>query len=164
MMTVYAAFSFLCIILLRDMNNGRYVYLLIFISAWMTDTGAYFVGRFFGRHKLIEDVSPKKTVEGAVGGIVICILSFCLYGAIIGAIFDAVPNYPALIIIGGITSVVSQCGDLIASLIKRHYSIKDYGWVFPGHGGVLDRFDSIIATAAFLFILVSSSDFFAVFF
>jgi len=164
MLTVYVAFSFLCIILLRDIKNGQFIYLLIFISAWMTDSGAYFVGRFLGRHKLIEDVSPKKTVEGAVGGVVICVLSYLIYGVIVGNVLDAVPNYPALIILGVITSIISQCGDLIASLLKRHYKIKDYGYVFPGHGGVLDRFDSIIAVAAFLYIVISSSGFFELFF
>ncbi len=164
MMTLYVAFSFTCIILLRDLPNGQYIYLFVFISAWMTDSGAYFVGRFLGRHKLIEDVSPKKTVEGAVGGVVICVLSYCLYGFIVGLIFDVTPYYPALIILGAIMSVISQCGDLVASLIKRHYAVKDYGWVFPGHGGVMDRFDSIIATAPFMYILISSFNFFSVIF
>jgi len=162
-MELYVVFSFSCIILLRDIEFGQYIYLLIFLSAWMTDTGAYFVGRFFGKHKLIEDVSPKKTIEGAVGGVIICVLSFVVFGIIIGAVSDAVPNYIGLIIVGAVTSVISQCGDLIASLIKRKYSIKDYGWVFPGHGGVMDRFDSIIATAPFLYILTSASDLFSLF-
>ena len=164
MMTLYASFSFLCIILLRDIKNGQYIYLLIFLSAWLTDTGAYFVGRFLGRHKLIEDVSPKKTIEGAVGGVVICVISYIVYGIIVGNILNATPNFPALIILGLITSVISQCGDLIASLLKRQYGIKDYGCVFPGHGGVMDRFDSIIAVAAFLYIVISSSGFFELFF
>lgn len=161
---IYIIFSFSCIILLRDLKYGQYVFLLIFISAWLTDSGAYFIGIKFGRHKLIEDVSPKKTVEGAVGGIVVCVLSFVLYGFIIGLIFEATPRYFPLVIAGVLMSVISQCGDLIASLIKREYKIKDYGWVFPGHGGVMDRFDSIIATAPFLFIVYSASSFFEVFF
>lgn len=164
MITVYVVFSFSCILLVRDLPFGQYIYLLIFMSAWMSDSGAYFAGRLFGRHKLIEDVSPKKTVEGAVGGVIICSLSFLLYGFIVGQIFDATPRYPALALVGAILSVISQCGDLIASLIKRQFGIKDYGWVFPGHGGVMDRFDSIIAIAPFLYLLSASSSFFQIFF
>ena len=103
-------------------------------------------------------------MEGAIGGVIICSLSFLLYGFIIGQIFDATPSYPALALVGAILSVISQCGDLIASLIKRQFGIKDYGWVFPGHGGVMDRFDSIIAIAPFLYFLSASSPFFQIFF
>ena len=163
-MVIYIIFSFSCIILLRDVKYGQYIFLLIFISAWMTDVGAYAIGRPFGRHKLIPDVSPNKTIEGAIGGIVVCILSFCLYGFIIGIIFDATPQFVPLIILGFVMAVISQCGDLIASLIKRKYSIKDYGDVFPGHGGVMDRFDSIIATAPFLFMIYTAIPYFEIFF
>jgi len=164
MAIIYIIFSFTSIILLRDSNYGEYVFLLVFISAWMTDTGAYLIGITFGRHKLIENVSSKKTIEGALGGIVVCILSFCVYGFVIGWIFDATPKFPPLIIVALVMSVISQCGDLIASLIKREHNIKDFGGVFPGHGGVLDRFDSIIATAPFLYILYSALPYFEIFF
>ncbi|MCL2518293.1 MAG: phosphatidate cytidylyltransferase, partial [Oscillospiraceae bacterium] len=164
MAIIYIIFSFTSIILLRDSNYGEYVFLLVFISAWMTDTGAFLIGIKFGRHKLIKEVSPKKTIEGAVGGIVVCILSFCVYGFIIGWIFEATPKYLPLIIVAFVMSIISVCGDLIASLIKRNYNIKDFGGVFPGHGGVLDRFDSIIATAPFLYILYSALPYFEIFF
>lgn len=163
-MTVYIIFSFSCIILLRDVRYGQYLFLLVFMSAWMTDTGAYVVGTLFGKHKLIADVSPKKTIEGAIGGIVVCILSFCLYGFIIGMIFEATPRYLPLVIVGLIMGIISQCGDLIASLIKRKHNLDDYGELFPGHGGVMDRFDSIIATAPFLYMLYITSPYFELFF
>jgi phosphatidate cytidylyltransferase len=162
-LSFYVIFGFNCIVLLRDVHNGQYIYLLIFVSAWLTDTGAYIIGSFLGRHKLIEDVSPKKTVEGAVGGVLFCIISFVLYSAVIGAIFDKEPQYIPLIIIAVISSVISQCGDLIASLIKRNYNMKDYSNIFPGHGGVMDRFDSIIAVAPFLFILNNTFSYFGLF-
>lgn len=163
-MTIYIIFSFSCIILLRDVRYGQYIFLLVFISAWMTDVGAYAIGRLFGKHKLIPDVSPNKTIEGAVGGMIVCVLSFCLFGFIIGIIFEATPRYIPLIIVGLIMSIISICGDLIASLIKRNYNIKDYGDIFPGHGGVMDRFDSIIATAPFLYMLYTAVPYFEIFF
>ena len=163
-MVIYIIFSFSCIILLRDIKYGQYIFLLIFISAWMTDVGAYLIGKPFGKHKLIPDVSPNKTVEGAIGGIVVCVLSFCLYGLIIGLIYEATPRFIPLIIMGIVMSIISICGDLIASLVKRKYSIKDYGEVFPGHGGVMDRFDSIIATAPFLYMVYTAIPYFEVFF
>ena len=164
LMTLYIIFSFSCIIFLRDVKYGEYIFLLVFMSAWMTDMGAYAVGSVLGKHKLLEEVSPKKTIEGAIGGIIFCVLSFCLYGFIIGIIFEATPRYIPLIIVGAVMSVISQCGDLIASLIKRNYDLKDYGNIFPGHGGVMDRFDSIIAVAPFLYMLYIASPYFELFF
>lgn len=152
-MEFYVVFAVSAIVLLRDIPFGKYVYLLVFISSWVTDTGAYFVGKTLGRHKLIPEVSPKKTVEGAIGGFVIGVIGLVVYGAVIGATTKAVPQYLYLAIAGGVMSLVSMLGDLIASLLKRHFGIKDYGWILPGHGGVLDRFDSVFATAPFLFFL-----------
>ncbi len=156
-MVFFVTFGFASVLLLREAPMGKYLYLLIFLSAWITDTGAYFTGVFFGKHKLIPDVSPKKTVEGAIGGIVTCVLTFVLFGFIVGKISDLTPHYLRLALVGAVVSVVSMIGDLIASLIKRKYGIKDYGKLFPGHGGVMDRFDSVVATAPFLFIF---ADFF----
>jgi len=152
-MEMYVVFAVSSILLLRDMRFGQYVYLLVFISAWVTDTGAYFVGKSLGRHKLIPEVSPKKTIEGAVGGFVVGVIGLVIYGAVIGSISYATPQYLYLAIAGGVMSLVSMLGDLIASLLKRHFGIKDFGWILPGHGGVLDRFDSVFATAPFLFFL-----------
>ena len=136
------------ILFIRDFNeDGQFLYLLIFIGAWMTDIFAYFTGVFFGKHKLIEDVSPKKTIEGSIGGIVFCALSFVALGLVADIFFDRNANLVFLAISGVFISMIAQVGDLIMSVIKRHYGIKDYGKLFPGHGGMLDRFDSILAVS-----------------
>ena len=127
---------------------------LVFIVAWICDVFAYLVGSLFGKHKLIPEVSPKKTVEGSIGGIVFAAFAYLLYGFIVDKVVDTIDvNYLFLGIFGTLLSVVSQIGDLIASLIKREYGVKDYGKLFPGHGGVMDRFDSVLAVSSILLIL-----------
>ena len=133
--------------------EGKYVYLLAFLGAWVCDTFAYFVGRNLGKHKLIPEISPKKTIEGSIGGIVFTIGGFALYGLIVNSAFDQSLSYLKLCVLGFILSIVSQIGDLLASSIKRQYDIKDYGNLFPGHGGVLDRFDSVMLTAPTVFVI-----------
>ena len=132
--------------------GGSHLYLLAFIGAWVTDTFAYFTGMLLGKHKLIPDVSPKKTVEGAIGGMAFCTLSFvgfaCLYNQF-WADGKLLPLW-LMAIVGFLVSIVSQVGDLSLSLLKRKYGIKDFGKVFPGHGGVLDRFDSVLAVSIML--------------
>lgn len=149
----YIAVSFTSIVLLR--GEGKYLYLLVFIGPWVSDTFAYIFGRLLGKHKLIPEVSPKKTVEGSVAGIVFAALSYVLYAFIISKNFDttATPNYIVMAVSGALVSIVSQVGDLSASAVKRHFGIKDYGLIFPGHGGVMDRFDSVIMTAPILYII-----------
>ncbi len=121
---------------------GRVRMMLPFVIAFSSDTGAYFAGTFLGKHKLVPHISPKKTVEGAVGGVAAGALSALLFGLILRAAgFGA--NLLSLAVFGIIGSVVAQLGDLTFSAFKRQYSIKDYGNILPGHGGVLDRFDSI---------------------
>lgn len=152
--TLYIMTGIMSIALLRRQGDaGAYLYGLIFIGAWMTDTGAYFVGVLFGKHKLIPQVSPKKTIEGAFGGILGCIAGFVLYGFIIQSICGVKVNYVAMIVVATVIAVVSQFGDLVASYIKREREIKDFGFIFPGHGGVLDRFDSIIAVAPTIYFI-----------
>ena len=158
---VYILWGFSLMVLLRRIGNGAYLYLMPFLGAWVSDSFAYFTGRLFGRHKLIPDVSPKKTVEGAVGGIVFAMAGFALYGFIVSLVADVTPNYPALILLGLPVSLVSIVGDLFMSLVKRRYNVKDYGKLFPGHGGVLDRFDSVLATATVLCLLCAQTPFFA---
>ena len=157
MMTVYVSFSMASIVLLRDLGPngaiGGKIYLLAFIFAWIPDIGGYFFGRFFGKRKLIPDVSPKKTVAGFVGGIGSAVVVSVIYGFVIGLRTGDLSAFVILAILAVICSMVSVCGDLLASLVKRHYGIKDYGFIFPGHGGVMDRFDSVIAVAPFLYIL-----------
>lgn len=153
MMSLYVTTAFVSILCLRGNPNGAALFLLPFIGAWVSDTFAYFTGRLLGKHKLIPEVSPKKTVEGAVGGIVFTAVGFVVFGLIVRE-GNATPNFILLAVSGAIVSVISQIGDLIASVVKRHYGIKDYGKLFPGHGGVLDRFDSVMATAPVLYMLI----------
>ena len=136
---------------------GEYVYLICFIGAWVTDTFAYFSGYLFGKHKLIPDVSPKKTVEGSVGGTLFCVLAMLLYGFIVQTVSGGAltANYLVLGVSGLAIAIVSQVGDLLMSAIKRTYGIKDYGKLFPGHGGVLDRFDSVMAVALVLLVITA---------
>jgi len=153
--TVFVTICFTSIIITRTLPYGDILYLMIFIGAWSTDTFAYFTGKIFGKHKLLPDISPKKTIEGAIGGIIFCSLSFMLYGFIIARLnrFDAEPNYILLACAGVATSVIAQLGDLSASAIKRNYGIKDFGTIFPGHGGILDRCDSVMAVAPVITII-----------
>lgn len=148
MTTVYIIAASTSIVYVRDYGNvGKYIYMLIFFGAWFTDIFAYFCGMLFGKHKLIPDVSPKKTVEGSIGGIIFATASFVIYGIITNNFFETSSNLVFLAVGGIIVSILSQIGDLLMSHIKRHYGIKDYGKIFPGHGGMLDRFDSILAVA-----------------
>ncbi len=164
MMTIYISFGFSSLVLLRDMKNGFCIYLLAIICPWLCDIFAYFTGVLFGRHKLIPDVSPKKTVEGAIGGTVCGTLLTFLYGLAAARFFvDGSANGLIFLIGGFVMCIISQCGDLIASVIKRHYGIKDYGNVFPGHGGVIDRFDSILPTSAALFLMLFAINAFELF-
>ena len=164
---LYILIGFNAILVIHDWEaGGAFLYLVCFIGAWMTDIFAYFCGMLFGRggkHKLIPDVSPKKTVEGSIGGIVFCTLSLVLFGFIIDRI---APQFQANLLIfalaGVFVSVVAQIGDLSMSVIKRTYGIKDYGKLFPGHGGVLDRFDSVIAVSIVLLVFTTFFDFFKV--
>ncbi len=153
----YIIFAYLAILFLRYYNGdfGAYVYLLVFVGAWITDIFAYFCGMLFGKHKLIPEVSPKKTVEGSIGGILFCGIAYVVFGLVLKYVvaLSAEINFVLLFVYGVVVSVVSQIGDLSMSAIKRRYEIKDYGKIFPGHGGVLDRFDSILAVATVLFIL-----------
>ncbi len=157
---VYVAVAFTAIILLRDIaDTGKYVYMFIFIGAWITDIFAYFTGMLFGKHKLIPEISPKKTIEGSVGGTLFCAVAFVVYGVILDLIgADVSLNYVALIVGGLLAAIVSQIGDLMFSAIKRSRGIKDYGKIFPGHGGVLDRFDSALAVAVILLAIESCVD------
>ena len=152
----YVVVSFTSMSLIRYVDKGVGLFLigLVFIAAWVTDAFAYIVGSLIGKHKLIPEISPKKTVEGAIGGVVFATAAFLLYGLILDlAIEGMTVNYIALLVFGPLLSVVSQLGDLIASLLKREHGIKDYGTLFPGHGGVMDRFDSILAVSTMLLIL-----------
>ena len=145
--------------LLRDFTpHGVYLYLLVFLGSWITDTFAYFSGRLFGRHPLAPEISPKKTVEGSIGGMLFCMIAFAVFGIVMQFAFHMKVHYIMLVITGLVCSVVSQMGDLITSLIKREHDCKDFGKIFPGHGGVLDRFDSVIAVTPVLLVFSNLGD------
>lgn len=135
---------------------GNYLIWLIPVSACFTDTFALFAGKFFGKRKLAPSVSPKKTVEGAIGGILGSVFMNLLYGLIVRCINPEIEvNFLYLAILGFLCSLASQIGDLSMSLIKREAGIKDYGNFIPGHGGMLDRFDSIIFASPVVYIFVT---------
>ncbi|MBE6623576.1 MAG: phosphatidate cytidylyltransferase [Ruminococcaceae bacterium] len=163
MSALYITTSITCIVLLRNAEFGQYIYLFIFIGACVTDTFAYFGGCLFGKHKLCPKVSPKKTIEGAISGIIFCTLAFVIYAMLVSKLENVQPHYVTIAIIGAFISVISQFGDLAASAIKRDFGVKDYGNIFPGHGGILDRFDSILAVAPFVFILTGNPQFINIF-
>lgn len=134
------------------------------IGSWSADTVAYFTGTYFGKHKLCPNISPKKTVEGAVGGglasVVFCVLCAVIFQFVVYK--DINMNYPAVLVIGLYCSVVSVLGDLIFSAIKRECSIKDYGSIMPGHGGFVDRFDSVIFCVPFVFLIANTWGLFSI--
>ena len=128
---------------MMNLNNGRNLVLIPFISAWCADAGAYFIGSKFGKHKLAPSISPKKSFEGAFGGVAGGILGMLIYGIILHFCKTDVP-WIAFIVIGFFGSFFGLLGDLFLSYIKRDCKIKDFGNFLPGHGGVLDRFDSVL--------------------
>ena len=154
---LYTVIGFNSLLLIHDLvTGGRYFYLLAFLGAWVTDTFAYFTGMLLGKHKLIPDVSPKKTVEGAIGGVAFCVAAFVGFGLLYNNLWLMEGQNPLSLwlmgVVGLLVSLVAQIGDLSLSLLKRKYGIKDFGWVFPGHGGVMDRFDSVLAVSIMLLV------------
>lgn len=141
----------------RVLENGAILVWLIFIGAWGSDTFAYLTGITLGKHKITPKLSPKKSLEGCIGGVFGAAFIGFVY-AIVFQKYLTSYNNPMLsfAIIGAASSVVSQIGDLAASAIKRNHDIKDYGDLIPGHGGILDRFDSIIITAPIVYFLATS--------
>lgn len=139
---------------IREYSNWNFLILLPFLVAYTSDAFALFGGLLFGKHKLAPELSPKKTVEGSVGGFVGAVVGILIYGAVLSFGFDVQVNYGYLAIYGVLGSALGQFGDLAFSYIKRQYGIKDYGTIFPGHGGVLDRFDSVIFCAPLMELLL----------
>ncbi len=135
----------------RFVQDGHLLVWFIYIGAWGSDTCAYCVGKLIGKHKMPSKLSPNKTIEGCLGGVA----GAALIGFIFAVVFyDNKDIWWQLPLIGAVSSVISQIGDLAASAIKRNHDIKDYGNLIPGHGGILDRFDSIIFTAPVVYYLV----------
>ena len=144
---VYVAVMLSFIFLTRNLEGGKFLVWLIFLCSWGCDTCAYCVGMLIGKHKMAPVLSPKKSVEGAVGGVV--------GAAALGAFYAAVTHGPIVeyAVICAVGALISMVGDLAASAIKRNRGIKDYGKLIPGHGGILDRFDSVIFTSPIIFYL-----------
>ncbi len=150
---LFCALSYTCVALLRESNY--YAAILVYLGAWASDTFAYLVGRAVGKTPLIPKISPKKTVEGAIGGAAADMIMFPVFGYILSAFTDVSVSYIMLALLGLFASIVSQLGDLIMSAVKRSFGVKDFGRIFPGHGGVLDRFDSTLALAPMLYMAFS---------
>ena len=149
---VMLAFTYLT----RELPQGLYLVWLILISAWGCDTCAYVVGVLIGKKKIFPNLSPKKSLEGCIGGVVGTVIIATLYGYFfVEATFPDKKVAPLIAIICGFGAVCSMVGDLAASAIKRNFGIKDYGKLIPGHGGIMDRFDSMIVTAPLVYFLAT---------
>lgn len=135
-------------------EQGRFFILIPFALAMLSDTGAYFVGIKFGKHKLAPVISPKKSVEGVFGGVASAIIGMILYCVVLQVCFQMKPNYLAAVLYGVVGSAAGVFGDLCFSVIKRQVGIKDYGNLIPGHGGILDRFDSTMVVGPVAEILL----------
>ena len=144
---VYVAVMLSFIYLTRSLPDGKFLVWLIFLCSWGCDTCAYCVGMLIGKHKMAPVLSPKKSIEGAVGGVAGAALLGVIYAA---ATQGKMAEYALICAVGALISMV---GDLAASAIKRNQNIKDYGKLIPGHGGILDRFDSVIITAPVIYYL-----------
>lgn len=155
MSMLYAGVMLSYLYSVREGNNGAYTVWLIFLCSWGSDTCAYLAGVAFGKHKMAPVLSPKKSVEGAVGGVV----GAAALGAIYATIFSSnitmsINPVAGFAIICAVGALISMVGDLAASAIKRNHDIKDYGKLIPGHGGIMDRFDSVIYVAPVIWILL----------
>lgn len=156
-MTIIISYGLSTVISMKnlDIAHSSFYFVLALALPWLADAGAYFAGSFFGKHKLCPKISPKKTIEGVIGGVIICVGACCLLGYIFSEfIYKGIQNvnYLNLIILSFVGSLLSVLGDLSFSLVKRAYNIKDYGNIIPGHGGILDRFDSVVFVSPFLLI------------
>ncbi len=137
----------------RNLESGIYTVWLIYISSWVCDTFAYLIGVAIGKHKLAPNLSPKKSIEGSIGGICGSVLAGFIYSYFL--LEKQIPgSMIGVLIVCTVGAIVSQTGDLAASAIKRNHDIKDYGHLIPGHGGILDRFDSVIFTAPMIYYLL----------
>ena len=153
---IYISMFFSSIYLIRSAPSGQFYVWYVIAAAWGSDTFAYFTGMSFGRHQLAPKLSPKKTVEGAVGGVIFGVVLCFIYGMIItnSVQVDRAPMLKLSLVIGLVGSISAQVGDLFASSIKRVMGIKDFSSLIPGHGGILDRFDSVLVTAPVVLLLL----------
>ena len=147
---IYVGILFSFIPLVNEKVGGQYLVWLIFIGSWLSDTTAYYFGRYLGKHKLCPKVSPNKTVEGSIGGFLGATIGCGVFGVIFSSYMPGI-NIIHFFLIGALCGIMGQFGDLVASSIKRYVGLKDYSNLIPGHGGVLDRFDSILFNADVVF-------------
>ena len=162
----YVGIMFSYLYQVREMPDGKYLVWLILLSSWGCDTFAYCAGKLFGKHKMTPKLSPKKTVEGAIGGV----LGTMVFGVVATLIYSVaadrmeaftrsnigVSMYVIIALLGCVAAVLGIYGDLFASVVKRQCGIKDYGTIFPGHGGILDRFDSVMFIAPFVTMVITA--------
>lgn len=149
---LYIPFFMMFITLTRQLDYGEYLVWYIFLGAWITDSFAYLIGSKFGKHKFSK-ISPNKSIEGSVAGIIATAIAFGIYTSlVVSQKIDL--NWAEMAFVGIIISVISQIGDLAASAIKRYCGVKDFGSIMPGHGGILDRFDSIIMISPFVYMFL----------
>lgn len=161
--SLYATAGFTSLVLLTGVSEKAswHIMFFAFVAAWVTDSCALICGMLFGKHKLLPSVSPKKTVEGAVGGVLFCIAAFLLYAKLLDSAFQfEISSYFLIAICGLVCGIVAVIGDLLFSAIKRASGIKDFGKIMPGHGGVLDRFDSVISISLVLLLFISITNIF----
>jgi phosphatidate cytidylyltransferase len=154
---LYVAVFFSFIVFINNKNFGEYLVWIIFICSWGCDTFAYYSGRFFGKggkHKLCPKISPNKTIEGSIGGLIGSAVGSTVFGYVISQYGVPIPLYHYFIM-GIVCGVFGQFGDLIASSIKRFVGAKDYSNLIPGHGGILDRFDSILLVSVVAFYYIT---------
>ncbi|MGL4548913.1 phosphatidate cytidylyltransferase [Eubacterium aggregans] len=149
---VYIPMMFGFLLLFDTVPSGRCYLWMVFVIAFITDTAAYFTGMAIGKTKLAPKISPKKTVTGAVGGVVFSAIAMVIYGLILQYNFNFILPIYMYIVLGVVGSIAGQCGDLTASMLKRKMDIKDFGKCLPGHGGILDRFDSILFIIPIVYI------------
>ncbi len=155
--TTLITYSFGTLLLMSSSSvSPVFMIVLTLCGAWLADTGAYFAGTFFGKTPLCPNISPKKTVEGLIGGVISNGVLFLIIGLFYGVIFDkASLDFVMLFVAGMGCALVGLLGDLTASMLKRQCGIKDYGKIMPGHGGIMDRFDSVLFVAPFMYYLFS---------
>lgn len=151
--STFVAVLFSYLIPLREEAMGIYIILSLFIGTWCADSGAYFIGVRFGKHKMAPVLSPKKSWEGFFGGILGSIVGMLIYVAILTFVLHIECNVLALVLVGIGCAVLGPVSDIATSAIKREYGVKDYGTLFPGHGGILDRFDSVLLTTPFVYFV-----------
>lgn len=158
-LTLYVTVGFSSLLLLYqmfgDIRRGFSVVVLVIVASWACDIGGWLFGSLFGKHKLCPEISPKKTFEGLLGSVVFALAAFALYYVIVSNVFpEAPPALWKLLVCALPFAIVELGGDLFASVIKREHNIKDFGTIFPAHGGIMDRFDGIALTSIYMYILI----------